>query len=130
MCYDEEGDLLVDSASRGGPKVFTVSTLVSIIPASPFVFRNYQYPPGTPEMPLWTPEGVMQTAGTPAPASPLVSQVGGRKAAYVGSTKFRLWEAIRASSAAPYYLDDYASGNNRWQDGAIVANNPTVDLRI
>lgn len=126
MLGDDDGDLLIDSAVKGGPKVFVVSTLVSVLPAAPFVFRNYQYPPGTPETPLWTSEGPTQTAGTPASASVLSSQVGPRKAAFVGSCKFHTWEAIRASSAAPYYLDDYSNGNNRWQDGAIVANNPTL----
>jgi hypothetical protein len=42
MCADEEGDLLVESAVKGVPKVFVVSTLVSVTPAQPFVFRNYQ----------------------------------------------------------------------------------------
>ncbi|KAF5472820.1 hypothetical protein F2P56_009499, partial [Juglans regia] len=36
------------------------------------------------------------------------------------------WQAIRASSAAPYYLDDFSDDVLRWQDGAIVANNPTI----
>lgn len=42
MCADEEGDLLVESAVKGVPKVFVVSALVSVTPAQPFVFRNYQ----------------------------------------------------------------------------------------
>ncbi|KAJ9510746.1 hypothetical protein QJQ45_027624, partial [Haematococcus lacustris] len=33
---------------------------------------------------------------------------------------------VRASSAAPYYLDDFAVGDERWQDGATTANNPTL----
>lgn len=35
-------------------------------------------------------------------------------------------EGIRASSAAPYYFDDFIIGNNRFQDGAVTANNPTM----
>lgn len=42
MCADEEGDLLIESAVKGIPKVFVVSTLVSVMPAQPFLFRNYQ----------------------------------------------------------------------------------------
>lgn len=42
MCADEDGDLLIDSAVKRIPKVFVVSTLVSVVPAQPFVFRNYQ----------------------------------------------------------------------------------------
>lgn len=42
MCADEDGDLLIESAVKGIPKVFAVSTLVSVMPAQPFIFRNYQ----------------------------------------------------------------------------------------
>ncbi|KAJ0082210.1 hypothetical protein Patl1_11086 [Pistacia atlantica] len=42
MCTDEDGDLLIESAVKNVPKVFVVSTLVSVMPAQPFVFRNYQ----------------------------------------------------------------------------------------
>lgn len=42
MCTDEDGDLLIDSAVKNVPKVFVVSTLVSMMPAQPFIFRNYQ----------------------------------------------------------------------------------------
>lgn len=38
-------------------------------------------------------------------------QVGARRAASMGSCKHHIWQAIRASSAAPYYLDDYSDGN-------------------
>jgi len=53
-------------------------------------------------------------------------QIGIRRNAFIGSCKHRIWEAIRASSAAPYYLDDFSLDVNRWQDGAIVGNNPTI----
>ena len=36
------------------------------------------------------------------------------------------WQAVRASSAAPYYLEDFACGEDRFQDGAATANNPSV----
>lgn len=42
MCADEDGDLIIESAVKGIPKVFVVSTLVSVVPAQPFIFRNYQ----------------------------------------------------------------------------------------
>ncbi|KAJ7541796.1 hypothetical protein O6H91_10G077200 [Diphasiastrum complanatum] len=127
VCSDEDGDLLIDTAVKGGPKVFVVSSLVSVTPAQPFVFRNYQYPAGTPEAIPWTSEGpAVSVSGTPATAAPLVTQVGPKRSAFIGSCKHRIWEAIRASSAAPYYLDDFSIDNNRWQDGAIVANNPTL----
>lgn len=42
MCAEEDGDLLIESAVRSVPKVCVVSTLVSTVPAQPFIFRNYQ----------------------------------------------------------------------------------------
>lgn len=36
-------------------------------------------------------------------------------------------QAVRASSAAPYYLDDFLTPDGkRFQDGATTANNPAV----
>ncbi|MBA0787077.1 hypothetical protein Gotri_027065, partial [Gossypium trilobum] len=118
MCADEDGDLLIDSAVKNIPKVFVVSTLVSVMPAQPFLFRNYQYPVGTPEVPLAILEGSVTTVQG--------AQFGYKRNAFIGSCKHHVWKAIRASSAAPYYLDDFSDDVNRWQDGAIVANNPTL----
>ncbi|GAB4826615.1 Phospholipase A I [Ancistrocladus abbreviatus] len=123
MCADEEGDLLIDSAVKCIPKVFVVSTLVSVVPAQPFIFRNYQYPAGTPEMYLSPSEN---SAISMIGAANTNSQVGYKRNAFIGSCKHHIWQAIRASSAAPYYLDDFSDDVNRWQDGAIVANNPTI----
>ncbi|CAN4083815.1 unnamed protein product [Withania somnifera] len=123
MCADEDGDLLIESAVKRVPKVFVVSTLVSATPAQPFIFRNYQYPPGTPEISHVVAEN-STTAGQGAVSDP--AQVEHKRNAFMGSCKHRIWQAIRASSAAPYYLDDYSDDVHRWQDGAIVANNPTI----
>ena len=30
-----------------------------------------------------------------------------------GSSTHQIWQAVRASSAAPYYLDDFKCGNDR-----------------
>lgn len=38
------------------------------------------------------------------------AQVGYKRNAFLGSCKHQVWQAIRASSAAPYYLDDYSDG--------------------
>lgn len=122
MCADEDGDLMIDSAVKNVPKVFVVSTLVSMMPAQPFIFRNYQYPAGTPEVALTTSD----SSRINVLASPIGEQVGYKRSAFIGSCKHQVWKAIRASSAAPYYLDDFADDVNRWQDGAIVANNPTI----
>ncbi|KAK4258981.1 hypothetical protein QN277_005366 [Acacia crassicarpa] len=123
MCADEDGDLMIDSAVKNVPKVFVVSTLVSMMPAQPFIFRNYQYPAGTPEVPPASAE----SPGANVIGSPTTgAQFGYKRSAFIGSCKHQVWQAIRASSAAPYYLDDFSDDVNRWQDGAIVANNPTI----
>ncbi|KAL0644166.1 hypothetical protein Bca4012_042456 [Brassica carinata] len=100
MCADEDGDLLIESAVKNVPKVFVVSTLVSVMPAQPFIFRNYQYSVGTPEM------------------SYAFSDHSG------GSTL----TSSTASDQAGYYKQSAFMGSYsyRWQDGAIVANNPTI----
>lgn len=123
MCADEDGDLLIESAVKSIPKVFVVSTLVSVMPAQPFLFRNYQYPAGTPEIPLTNSE-ISGLSGLGIPST--TAQVGYKRSAFIGSCKHHIWQAIRASSAAPYYLDDFSDDVNRWQDGAILANNPTI----
>ncbi|KAE8685822.1 Phospholipase A I [Hibiscus syriacus] len=124
MCADEDGDdLLIETAVKNIPKVCLVSTLASVTPAQPFIFRNYQYPVGTPEAPVATSE----SSGTTMPGSAATStQVGCKRSAFVGSCKHLLWQAIRASCAAPYYLDDFSDGIYRWLDGALLANNPTI----
>ncbi|KAL6567481.1 Phospholipase A I [Orobanche gracilis] len=123
MCADDDGDLLIESAVKKTPKVFVVSTLVSVAPAQPFIFRNYQYPAGTPEISSAVSEN-LTTGGQGAATTG--AQVGYKRNAFIGSCKHQIWQAIRASSAAPYYLDDFSDGIYRWQDGAIVANNPTI----
>ncbi|KAI3682880.1 hypothetical protein L1987_83215 [Smallanthus sonchifolius] len=120
ICAEEDGDLLIDSAVKGIPKVIVISTLVNVAPAQPFIFRNYQYPAGTLEASLTisaNSESLISTNG---------AQIGYKHGTHMGSCRHHVWQAIRASSAAPYYLDDYSDGVFRWQDGAIVANNPTI----
>jgi hypothetical protein len=99
-CVD---DKLIDSAWLQAPKVFGCATDSSVTPARPFVFRTYEFPPGK--------ETARRAAGL---------------ALHAGSSKHRVWQAIRASSAAPYYLDDFSIADLRFQDGAITVNNPAV----
>ncbi|KFK43435.1 hypothetical protein AALP_AA1G125100 [Arabis alpina] len=124
MCADEDGDLLIESAVKNVPKVFVVSTLVSVMPAQPFVFRNYQYSVGTPEMSYAFSDQLGESTLTSSTSSDQVGYY--KQSAFMGSCKHHVWQAIRASSAAPYYLDDFSVDSYRWQDGAIVANNPTI----
>ncbi|XVF87704.1 hypothetical protein PTKIN_Ptkin18bG0141900 [Pterospermum kingtungense] len=122
MCVDEDGDLLIESAVKNAPKVFILSTLASVTPGQPFVFRNYQYPVGTPEVAISEGSGGVTIVGSPTTEA----AIGYKRSASIGSCKHHLWQALRASCAAPYYLDEYSDGVYRWQDGALLANNPTI----
>lgn len=42
-----------------------------------------------------------------------------------GSSRFKIWEACRASSAAPGFFDDFKTKGLVFQDGALIANNPS-----
>ena len=71
-----------------GVQCFVVATLASVCPATPFVFRNYEHPLAS-------------------------AQQAQRLGALPGSSAHEVWQAVRASSAAPYYLDDFRCGPHR-----------------
>ncbi|XP_073429380.1 calcium-independent phospholipase A2-gamma [Dendrobates tinctorius] len=48
----------------------------------------------------------------------------GIKSPYMGGCQYNLWQAIRASSAAPGYFQEYVLGNDLHQDGGLLINNP------
>ncbi|CAM2098376.1 unnamed protein product [Caretta caretta] len=50
----------------------------------------------------------------------------GVKSHYIGGCQYKLWQAIRASSAAPGYFQEYVLGNDLHQDGGLLLNNPTA----
>ncbi|XP_029009711.1 calcium-independent phospholipase A2-gamma-like isoform X2 [Betta splendens] len=50
----------------------------------------------------------------------------GVRSHYLGGCQHQLWEAIRASSAAPGYFQEFTLGNDVHQDGGLLINNPTA----
>ena len=94
-------DSLIDTACLNVPKVALLATKTSTDPPMPFVFRNY-------ELPL----------ATAAEREKICFQE--------GSSKYAVWQAVRASSAALYYFTEFSCLGETFQDGAFVANNPAV----
>lgn len=45
---------------------------------------------------------------------------------YLGGCQYKMWQAIRASSAAPGYFAEYALGSDLHQDGGLLLNNPSA----
>ncbi|XP_057711947.1 calcium-independent phospholipase A2-gamma [Corythoichthys intestinalis] len=50
----------------------------------------------------------------------------GVRSHYLGDCKYKMWQAIRASSAAPGYFQEYVLGKDLHQDGGLLINNPTA----
>ncbi|CAF0814183.1 unnamed protein product [Rotaria sordida] len=44
---------------------------------------------------------------------------------YDGTSKYKVWQAVRASTSAPGYFEEYLLDGNVFQDGGLIANNPT-----
>lgn len=45
---------------------------------------------------------------------------------YDGTCRYKVWEAVRASSAAPGYYEDFKLDGYVFHDGGVLANNPTA----
>ncbi|XP_061577028.1 calcium-independent phospholipase A2-gamma-like [Cololabis saira] len=50
----------------------------------------------------------------------------GLRSHYLGGCQHQLWQAIRATSAAPGYFQEFSLGNDLHQDGGLLMNNPTA----
>uniref|UniRef100_A0A8B9LWY1 PNPLA domain-containing protein n=1 Tax=Astyanax mexicanus TaxID=7994 RepID=A0A8B9LWY1_ASTMX len=47
-----------------------------------------------------------------------------RLSRYAGGSSYQLWQAVRASSAAPGYFQEFPLHNDIHQDGGLILNNP------
>ena len=45
---------------------------------------------------------------------------------YDGTHKYTVWQAVRASSAAPGYYEDFKIEGQIFHDGGVICNNPTA----
>ncbi|KAJ3612065.1 hypothetical protein NHX12_020342, partial [Muraenolepis orangiensis] len=50
----------------------------------------------------------------------------GVRSHYIGDCKDKMWQAIRASSAAPGYFQEFVLGKDLHQDGGLLVNNPAA----
>ncbi|XP_060926434.1 calcium-independent phospholipase A2-gamma [Limanda limanda] len=50
----------------------------------------------------------------------------GVRSHYLGDCQHKMWQAIRASSAAPGYFQEFVLGKDLHQDGGLLINNPTA----
>ncbi|KAK7891441.1 hypothetical protein WMY93_023404 [Mugilogobius chulae] len=50
----------------------------------------------------------------------------GVRSHYLGGCHHRLWQAMRATSAAPGYFQEFTLGQDLHQDGGLLMNNPTA----
>jgi predicted acylesterase/phospholipase RssA len=87
---------LIDTAVTSQIKLAIVSCECSKVPVESFVFRNYSFPSAE------------------------------RSSRYRGDCEALLWQAMRASSAAPGYYDEFWLGNYKFIDGGVGANNPSA----
>jgi len=81
------------------PRVFTVSAQCDISPGRPYLFRNYELP--------------------------AVDDDHTQRHRYPGSCSHKLWEAGRATSAAPFFFPYVTIGDHQFMDGGLLANNPS-----
>lgn len=110
---------LIDTAMDSNVKVFVVSTLSNVFPPQIYVWRNYQYPLDVQvyftvsyfcvciSVFSWLPVACFFFF---ANFLIFVSQ-----SRYAGTMTGKVWEAMRATSCAPGYFEEYTVGNEKHQ---------------
>ncbi|KAK5867118.1 hypothetical protein PBY51_011637 [Eleginops maclovinus] len=80
-----------------------------------------------PECPKVSAVSTIVNRGTPLKAYVFrnYNLLPGLRSHYLGGCQHQLWQAIRASSAAPGYFQEFTLGNDLHQDGGLLINNPT-----
>ncbi|KAJ6222257.1 hypothetical protein RDWZM_000802 [Blomia tropicalis] len=96
---DVYGDKLLIDTRRNEhcPHIMAISAIVNLPTLQPYLFRNYQHHPSS---------------------RPLNH--------FEGGYNHQIWQAVRASAAAPGYFEEFTLGSHVHQDGGILLNNPTA----
>jgi Leucine-rich repeat (LRR) protein/predicted acylesterase/phospholipase RssA len=93
-----EGRELIDTlATPGTKRCFVPATRTSSYPSRMHIFRNYQH-----------------------------DVVHNRESHYDGSARFKVWQALRATSSAPLYLEPLRHDGETFADGGLIVNNPSA----
>ncbi|XP_062402446.1 calcium-independent phospholipase A2-gamma-like [Sardina pilchardus] len=81
-----------------------------------------------PDCPKLSAVSTVVNRGTPLKAYVFrnYSMPPGVRSHYRGGCQYKLWQAIRASSAAPGYFQEFGLGGDLHQDGGLLINNPTA----
>lgn len=124
---DSQGFCCINSGQRITSSTIYISKLPGLICSFSLISRalkyidtfNFetwpfwvQYPAGTPEVSSIVSENSGNSGQRTLGVATTGAQIGYKHTAFMGSCKHHLWQAIRASSAAPYYLDDFSDGIN------------------
>ena len=92
-----ETNLIETKQSGDTPYVVAISAVMNKPSIEAFLWRNYELPVHT---------------------RPL--------SRYEGSSKYKIWEAVRASASAPGFFEEFRKDRYVHQDGGILLNNPTA----
>lgn len=95
--YGENCEMALTRRNRDCPHILAISAVVNLPTLQPYLFRNYELHPSS------------------RPFSH-----------FNGGSHHKIWEAVRASAAAPGYFEEFTLGNHVHQDGGILINNPTA----
>lgn len=92
-----ESILMATRKDKDCPHMLAISAIVNLPTLEPYLFRNYELHPSS---------------------KPLSH--------FDGGSSHRIWEAVRASTAAPGYFEEFTLNKHVHQDGGILINNPTA----
>ncbi|UXI21433.1 hypothetical protein NH340_JMT07376 [Sarcoptes scabiei] len=79
------------------PYIVVISAIVNMPTLEPYLFRNYDLHPSSKPLSY-----------------------------FQGGSSHKIWEAVRASSAAPGFFEEFTLNKHVHQDGGILINNPTA----